>query len=270
VTPAELVSITIPDTPEIQRIKKGEDPTKASVLGTDSAGNTIDVTEECEIELPSGGFNQAGPYEVRMIYRPKNIFTNNSFKVYVMDDDKRIQTFKFQASPGGPFVGAIDEAGGTISVTVPYGTNLSALTPEVVFIGEDYGPRGEQDFRAPVDYMVWAEDGSIKTYKVTVAIEPRIVIEAEAITNWTIPELSFSLSSANVKINTPIAITLREDKTADWIVKIEEKLFSAENSSGITVAAFGALGSYSVAVIASVDGIAYAGNFMVMVVPNEE
>jgi hypothetical protein len=85
--------------------------------------------------------------------------------------------------------GSINEAAGDITVTLPYGTNLTNLTPELVHTGASYTPTGARDFSnsnvTPVVYTVTAQDGSAKTYAVTVqaAVEP---VEPGRITSFTV------------------------------------------------------------------------------------
>jgi hypothetical protein len=59
----------------------------------------------------------------------------------------------------------------TISLTVPYGTDLTSLAPTITTWGErDVSPASgvAQDFSSPVVYTVTAADDSTKTYTVTV------------------------------------------------------------------------------------------------------
>ncbi|WP_406661022.1 PGF-pre-PGF domain-containing protein [Methanolobus sp. ZRKC3] len=68
--------------------------------------------------------------------------------------------------------GAVDEAAKMVSLTVPYGTNLKALVPAITHTGESITPNTgvTQDFTNPVIYMVTAEDGTTKEYRVTVDV----------------------------------------------------------------------------------------------------
>jgi hypothetical protein len=62
----------------------------------------------------------------------------------------------------------------TIIVTVPFGTAVTALAPEVVFVGHALNPASGQscDFTSPVVYRVSADDGSVKDYTVVVRHAP--------------------------------------------------------------------------------------------------
>ena len=67
--------------------------------------------------------------------------------------------------------GVIDEAGHTIAVTLPYGTDVTSLTPTVtVSANATVSPLSgaAQNFTAPVTYTVTAGNGSTQEYSVTV------------------------------------------------------------------------------------------------------
>ncbi|WP_461246502.1 DUF5018 domain-containing protein [Treponema sp. R6D11] len=92
---------------------------------------------------------------------------------------KTITDFTF-ASPAA--IGIINETAKTIAVTVPYGTNVTALTPNVKHTGVNYSPTGAQNFTNPVPYTVTAENGTTQKYTVTVTVAS---ISAKAITGFT-------------------------------------------------------------------------------------
>ena len=62
-------------------------------------------------------------------------------------------------------------SGSTVTVVVPIGTDLTALTPTIVHNGASISPPSgtPQDFTHPVTYTVTAEDGSQHAYTVTVS-----------------------------------------------------------------------------------------------------
>jgi hypothetical protein len=87
------------------------------------------------------------------------------------DSTKRITGFYFRE----PLVeGIIDETAKTIALTVPAGTDLSALRPEIYYIGDSISPRDgqPQDFTDPVGYTVRAHDGTTEPYTVSVFTAP--------------------------------------------------------------------------------------------------
>jgi hypothetical protein len=63
-------------------------------------------------------------------------------------------------------------SGSAISVTLPHGTNLTALVPTITHTGVSISPADgqAQDFSAPLTYTVTAEDGSTQAYTVTVKL----------------------------------------------------------------------------------------------------
>jgi hypothetical protein len=68
--------------------------------------------------------------------------------------------------------GVIDDMALTIEITLPVGTTVNALSPEIEFEGLSVSPGDgvEQDFSSPVTYTVTAIDGSSIEYIVTVTV----------------------------------------------------------------------------------------------------
>ncbi|MFH1830609.1 MAG: Ig-like domain-containing protein [Pseudomonadota bacterium] len=92
--------------------------------------------------------------------------TNVSVSCAALSDSKDITSFVIGSS-----VGVITGTG--IAVTVPYGTDVTLLTPIIVHTGTTLNPVSgvAQNFTTPVDYTVTAANGSTKTYTVTVTVE---------------------------------------------------------------------------------------------------
>ena len=65
-------------------------------------------------------------------------------------------------------------SGQNVTVTVPYGTTVTSLTPTITkSANATVSPSTAQDFTDPVNYTVTAQDTiNSKTYKVTVVVEP--------------------------------------------------------------------------------------------------
>jgi|GEM_PF-1545151 len=78
---------------------------------------------------------------------------------------KEITAFSIYSIPG-----TIDGINRTISLVVPYGTGLLALTPTITITGDIVSPASgvQNDFTSPQTYTVRAADGSTKDYLVTV------------------------------------------------------------------------------------------------------
>ncbi len=92
-------------------------------------------------------------------------------------------------SPPAP--GVIDETAKTVSVTVPFGTDVTTLTATFTTTGAGVTVGGTaqvsgittNDFTNSVEYAVRAADGSIAKYTVTVTVAPS---SAKAITSYSI------------------------------------------------------------------------------------
>lgn len=95
---------------------------------------------------------------------------------------------------------------GTISINMPNGTTLTALSPVVTITGISVSPASGQtvDFSNPVNYVVTAADGSTKTYVVTVGIVNGN--GTKLITDFTI--LGFAASITNGAGSSTITLSL--------------------------------------------------------------
>ncbi|MCL2420235.1 MAG: stalk domain-containing protein, partial [Defluviitaleaceae bacterium] len=71
-------------------------------------------------------------------------------------------------------VGATDITATDITVTMPHGTNVTALVPAIIHTGVSISPvsGAAQDFTNPVTYTVTAADSSTQVYTVTVNLAP--------------------------------------------------------------------------------------------------
>ncbi|MDG6243564.1 MAG: S8 family serine peptidase, partial [Methanolobus sp.] len=80
--------------------------------------------------------------------------------------------------------GDIKEAARTVNVEVPYGTDVTSLTPTIVHTGASIIPENgvAQNFTNPVTYTVTAEDGTTQSYTVTVTSLPN---PAKSITGFS-------------------------------------------------------------------------------------
>ena len=88
--------------------------------------------------------------------------------------EKLITSFHILSVP--EVVGVVDETNYSVVASVPYGTDVKNLTPSIVIsTGSTIVPASglSQDFTEPVIYMVTAEDGSARSYKVTVNFLPQ-------------------------------------------------------------------------------------------------
>lgn len=88
---------------------------------------------------------------------------------------KALTSFTIPSQVG---VTTIDEALHTVKLTVPFGTDVTALIPTLAITGASVSPTSgtAQNFSTPVVYTVTAADGSTQTYTVTVTIADQIVV----------------------------------------------------------------------------------------------
>jgi hypothetical protein len=111
---------------------------------------------------------------------------------------KDITAFKFPAAPGAETViGAVpDPDDGTypLAVWVPAGTSLGSLVPVITHTGVGISPPSGTalSFNTPQTYTVTAEDGSTKTYRVTVNTRDD---NAKNITSFVFNEVPLGTSS---------------------------------------------------------------------------
>lgn len=95
----------------------------------------------------------------------------------VLSDEKQITSFQFNASNNSGLTenanGEIDPEGRSVTLVVPFGTDITSLLPTVqVSDGATYSPTGAQDFTDPATYTITAENGTSNTYTVTVNVAP--------------------------------------------------------------------------------------------------
>ncbi|MET0018267.1 MAG: hypothetical protein ABWQ15_13635, partial [Oscillibacter sp.] len=88
-----------------------------------------------------------------------------------LSSQKAITAFNFNGLTPA-VLGTINESAKTIAVTVPYGTDVTALVPTITHTGAAISPDTgvAQDFSSTVSYTVTAEDATEQTYIVTVTI----------------------------------------------------------------------------------------------------
>ena len=100
-----------------------------------------------------------------------NATTNKLTVTAPADPAKAITAFNLNGLTPN-VTGTVIEASKTIALTVPYGTDVTALVPTIAHTGASISPDTgvAQDFTAPVKYTVTAVDGSTKEYTVTVTV----------------------------------------------------------------------------------------------------
>ncbi|MDF2838504.1 MAG: putative surface layer protein, partial [Evtepia sp.] len=101
------------------------------------------------------------------------ISANANIGSFTVSSDTRSSAKAINAFSIGSYAGTIDQTNHTISVTVPYATSVSALTPmitvsEKATVSPVSGAM--QNFTTPVTYTVTAENGTTQSYTVTVTV----------------------------------------------------------------------------------------------------
>jgi hypothetical protein len=98
-------------------------------------------------------------------------------------------------------IGAVPNADGSypVSVWVPSGTDLGNLAPDITHNGTGIspGPGIPQDFNGPQRYTVTAEDGSTKTYMVTVSSHSGVT---KLITSFIFDEVPLSVQAQPIRV----------------------------------------------------------------------
>jgi hypothetical protein len=147
--------------------------------------------------------------------------TSDTYSVTVnvaLNFAKEMTAFSFAGITGA--VGTIDDAAKTIAVTVPFGTDLTALvatftsTGEIVQVDATVQTSGSTatDFTNFVTYTVIAADGSTTTYVVTLTESAN---SAKAITDFSFAAYPLAQMNINEAAKTiAILLPLGTDKTA--------------------------------------------------------
>lgn len=110
---------------------------------------------------------------VRVLYGLSSDYGAHEYASAEVSSTKAITSFDFNSlSP--TVTGSVSEGGHTVSLTVPYGTSVTALVPTISITGSSVSPASNvaQNFTSPVSYTVTAADSSTQAYTVTVTIAP--------------------------------------------------------------------------------------------------
>ncbi|MEW5846700.1 MAG: DUF5018 domain-containing protein [Bacteroidota bacterium] len=131
----------------------------------------------------------------------------------------------------GQVSSTIDAVAGTVAVVMPYGTNVTALTPTIEvsqYATIDPASGVAQDFTNPVTYTVTAQDNSTKAWTVTVTVQP-------ASNDATVSSTVYTVSNVDGTItNVPYNATLATFKSN--ITPAAGATFEVYQSDGTTIA----------------------------------
>ena len=95
--------------------------------------------------------------------------TGRRINAYKALTSKTVNSLSF---PSLSMEATVNEGSKTITLEVPYGTNISSLTPTISFVGVSVSPASgvAQNFNSPMVYRVTALDGTTADYTVTVTV----------------------------------------------------------------------------------------------------
>jgi hypothetical protein len=131
----------------------------------------------------------------------------------------------------GQVSSTIDAVAGTVTVVMPYGTIVTALTPTIEvseFATINPASGVAQDFTNPVVYTVTAQDASTKTWTVTVNVQP-------ASNDATVSSMVYTVNNTDGTItNVPYNASLTTFKSN--ITPANGATFEVYQSDGTTVA----------------------------------
>ena len=124
--------------------------------------------------------------------------------------------------------GVINNTDHTISLTVPYGTDIKTLIPTISFSEKaTILPESSivEDFTNPISYTVKAEDGSTELYIVTVIVSPNL----NPVPDNSLPTIkSYTLNGSGNSLmidplSSDVTIILSANKKVNWVsIKIEK------------------------------------------------
>jgi hypothetical protein len=237
-----------------------------SVTGTDGLGTAITLAPADysvdTLNPASAGANATATLRVPAAKNSTGGDITKTFTVYIKNDAKAITAFAIDSPVSA--VGTIDEAAKTITVSVPYGTNVAAMTATASYTGDSISPDpAAADYTGGKTFTVTVEDGTTRTYTVTVNATPRITISG--ITVEGLSALTFSgVPASPVSASTSITITISGGVTVDsWHIEIKGP---APSTSPVgTFAAPPVPGFYNINVFATVGGNLYSGSFGLIV-----
>lgn len=132
----------------------------------------------------------------------------------------------------------------TIAVTLPYGTNVTNLSPSITHTGVNVSPASgvPQDFLSSMTYTVTAQDGSTKDYIVTVYVEPPPVNASASVLSVTVSGTAGSALGGGQRAT----ITLTGDTMAGNLVNVDASGWFTGLPGGVTVTANASAGGSAI------------------------
>ena len=189
---------------------------------------------------------------------------------------KAITAYSFAGYTGA--TGVINEVAKTIAVTVPFGTNVTALiatfttTGTIVKIGAAVETSGAtaNNFTAPVFYTVTAADLSTATYTITVTVAAN---SAKAITAYSFAGYPgatgiINEASKNIAVTVPFGTNVTALVATYTSTGVSENVGVVLQTSGVTPNNFPAPPGFVAYVVTAADGTTATYNVTVTVAAN--
>jgi len=169
-----------------------------------------------------------------MILQPYPVYAYSGPVLPVLSSAKQITAFNF-TSITPSVTGVINETNHTISLTVPYNTDITNIIPTVaISSGASINPNNvAQNFNSSITYTVTAEDGTTQNYIVTVIVASNPNPPSTDTTPPAIASYTLNGGTGDVAINptatSPLSIVLNASENVNWMtIKVENT-----NDSGI-------------------------------------
>ncbi len=165
-------------------------------------GLVVNINDGANIALAGAGtctdyevpVNSEGPVKIKVQGKDSNSSWTSLFTFYYSPKVPAITSFKVNSMEA-----AIDQTAKTIGLELPYGSEITALTPEVTLGGtaKGYSPKGVQNFATgPVVYTVTDSAGTTVDYTATVTAKATPDTE-KSITSLTINGRRAVIDEAN-------------------------------------------------------------------------
>jgi len=136
----------------------------------------IELSSGASVDL-DGKQNFTNPINYTITAENESKITYKVIVSVASSDTKQIISLVFTAIDNATLAedltAIIDENAKTITAIVPFGTDITDLTPIIELSpGASINLNGKQDFTNPVEYIVTAENKSKNTYKVIISVAP--------------------------------------------------------------------------------------------------
>ncbi|RTL02499.1 MAG: hypothetical protein EKK57_01960, partial [Proteobacteria bacterium] len=178
--------------------------------------------------------NQAG---AQQSLSPITVLVNGSS----ISSSKAIKSFALKSSNGTVSTGIIN--GQNITVTVPYGTNITNLVAEYVITGVSVSVNGvvqvdaitANDFTSPLKYVVKASDGSTAVSTVTVIVAPS---NANNILTYSLNGIPGVITGNNIAVMMPYGTDLSSLIATFATTGVKVSVDNVTQVSGVTANSF--------------------------------